>query len=159
MFGDFAYLDLYSGYDGIAINLYPGNNTPGLSDREEAVLREAHATTGKPVIIGEWSVPAVDSGLYDDPSTLDWSWPQVVETQTDRGRQAACVTLDFHNLTFIIGAHWFIWKDFDSEKRRANRGLHTADGKPYVELANALRAVHEKLGPALIYRPAASPPQ
>lgn len=152
MFGDFSYLDLYAAYDGIAVNLYPDNNEPGLSAEEIAVVRRAHEETGKPVIIGEWSVPAIDSGLYDDLDHLDWSWPQVVETQTDRGRQAACIALDFHNLPFVVGAHWFTWRDFDSEKRRANRGLHRADGVPYRELAEALRGVHAKMGPSLRWR-------
>jgi len=156
MFGDFDYIDLYAAYDGIAINLYPDNDEPGLSDDEIAVLNEAYAWTGKPIVIGEWSVPALDSGLYDAPDKLDWSFPQTVPTQSDRARQAACIALDFYNLPFIVGAHWFTWRDFDSEKRRANRGLLTADDKPYADLLEALKHVHEKMGPAVSY-PRATP--
>jgi hypothetical protein len=153
MFGDFDYLDLYSSFDAIAVNRYPDNNTPGLDERTVELLRTVHRQTGRPIIIGEWSVPALDSGLYDDPDRLDWSWPQTVETQTDRARQAACVTTDFYNLPFMIGAHWFIWYDFDSEKRKANRGIFTAKDEPYVEVIDALARAHERIGPAVLSDP------
>jgi len=157
MFGDSAYVDLYARYDAIAVNRYPSNNEPGLSQETVARLREIHERSGRPIIIGEWSVPALDSGLYDDPDLLDWSFPQTVPTQTDRARQAACVTIDFYNLPFVIGAHWFIWYDFDSPERRANRGLFTADGQPYVELIDALARAHEQIGAPVLADPYSAP--
>jgi len=153
MFNDFGYLDLYSRFDAVAINCYPGNNEPRIDEWTIDRLRAAHELTGRPIIIGEWSVPSLDSGLYNDPDNLDWSWPQTVETQTDRARQAACVTTEFYNLPFIIGAHWFIWYDFDSERRKANRGLFTAEDEPYVEVIDELARAHEKIGPAVLSDP------
>jgi hypothetical protein len=139
-------LDLYAAYDGIALDMYPANRAPGLDESERAILKLVHEKTGKPILIGEWSVPAVDSGLYDDAAKLDWSWTEVVETQGHRARQAACVTVDFHNLPFVVGAHWFIWGDVDSPERKANRGLFKAGGQhggqtggePWKELQEAL---------------------
>jgi hypothetical protein len=153
MFDDFDYVDLYSRFDAIAINCYPGNNEPGLDEWTIDRLRTVHESTGRPIIIGEWSVPSLASGLYDDPGNLDWSWPQAVNTQTDRARQAACVTIDFYNLPFVVGAHWFIWYDFDSERRQANRGLFTAEGEPYLEVIDALASAHEKIGPGVLLDP------
>lgn len=142
-------LDLYLPYDGIVVNIYPANQQPGLSEDERSVLRLVHAKTGKPMIIGEWSVPAADSGLYDNPDKLDWSWNEVVPTELDRARQAAQVALDFYNLPFLVGAHWFIWRDIDSEKRQANRGLFRSNGEPWSQLTDALAATHGAMGSAV----------
>jgi hypothetical protein len=151
MLGDAAdwprVLDLYAAYDGVAVNLYPKNREPGLSAREREVLEGVHRATGRPLIIGEWSIPAVDSGLYDG-SRLDWSWDEAVETQGQRARQAARVSVDFYNLPFLVGAHWFTWRDFDSERRRANRGLFGTDGRPWAELQQHLARAHRHIAAA-----------
>ena len=141
-----SYLGAYAPVcDGIAVNIYPRNQSPGLAEDERTILARFHEISGKPVLITEWSVPALDSGLYDDDANLDWSFPEAVETQADRGRQAACVTADFYNLSFVVGAHWFTWRDFDSGKRKANRGLFRSNGEPWRELRAALAGVHGRL--------------
>lgn len=134
-------LDLYSGFDGVGFNIYPANLSAGLNESERATLELIHERTGKPVIIGEWSVPALDSGLYNNPRRLDWSYPQAVETQRQRAAQSARILADFYNEPFVVGAHWFIWSDFDSPVRQANRGLFKASGEPWTELQQALRNV------------------
>lgn len=70
-------------------------------------------------------------------------------TQADRARQAAQVAVGFYNLPFLVGAHWFIWQDVDSEERQANRGLFKANGEPWSELIAALTAAHKAMGPAV----------
>jgi hypothetical protein len=140
-----GYLGDYRKCDGVAVNLYPANRSAGLSHSERAILSEIHRRTGKAILIGEWSVPALDSGLYANPAKLDWSYPETVETQADRARQAACVTADLHGLPFVVGAHWFTWRDADSPKRQANRGLFRFNGEPWRELLDALAAVHGRL--------------
>jgi hypothetical protein len=132
-------LDLYARYDGIGVNLYPGNTQPGLSPDETAFLRFVAERTGRPLLIAEWSVPAVDSGLYDPPAALDWSWNDAVATQGQRAAQADALTRAFYELPFVVGAHWFTWKDFDTDRRRANRGLFTAAGAPWKALQFRLR--------------------
>ena len=87
-------------------------------------------------------MPALDSGLYNNPKRLDWSYPQTVENQTQRARQAAQFSADLYNLPFLIGAHWFTWSDFDSPTRQANRGLFKANGEAWVELQEVLREVN-----------------
>jgi hypothetical protein len=59
-----------------------------------------------------------------------------------RARQAAQITADFFNEPYLVGAHWFIYGDFDSPEREANRGLVRSDGQPWDELVRELRAVH-----------------
>ncbi|HWH69482.1 MAG TPA: hypothetical protein VNT26_08865, partial [Candidatus Sulfotelmatobacter sp.] len=146
-FSDWAdLLDLFQAYDGIGVNMYPDNVVPGLGANERAALELIHQRTGKPLLVTEWSIPALDSRLYDNPAKLDWSWDCTVATQTERARQAARVALDQYNLPFVVGAHWFTWKDFNSEKRQANRGLVQANGQPWPELLQALGEVHTRLG-------------
>lgn len=137
-------IDLFSPYDAIAGNLYPQNRNVGLSEAERRYLRLLHEKTGKPVLVTEWSVPALDSGLYEGTKGLDWSLEAAVGTQTERARQAACALTEMLNMPFVIGAHWFIWQDYDNAKRRANRGLVKANGEPWTELQQALQAVNLK---------------
>lgn len=142
-------LDLYAAYDAIAVNLYPANQRPGLREDEKAIYRLAHEKTGLPVIVGEWSVPAADSGYYRNPEKLDWSFNELLETQQQRALQASQVSLDFFNMPFVVGSHWFIWMDVVNEQREANRGLFAPDGRPWREVADALAEVHHRMGVAL----------
>lgn len=139
-------LDLYRAYDGIGVNIYPDNNSAGLPAYARQVLDAVYQHTGKPIVIGEWSVPALDSELYENENKLDWSWPAAVATQAERSRQAAAVTLDYYNIPYLVGAHWFIWADIDSETREANRGLFRADKTtPWSDLQEALSDVHARI--------------
>ena len=139
-------MDLCASYDLVAVNFYPDNQTPGVGANGLTVLREVARRSGRPVIIGEWSVPAMDSNLYEQrKAALDWSFPQAVPTQTIRAQQAARITAEFFNEPYIVGAHWFIYSDFDSPQREANRGLVRSDGQPWEELVRELAAVHAKI--------------
>jgi len=138
----FEVLDLYRDFDAIAVNLYPSSTEAGLDASERQYLSEVHRRTGKPVLISEWSVPALDSGLYNNPEKLDWSYPQTVETEHDRALEAAAAEAYFYNQPFVIGAHWFTWEDIDSARRRANRGLFKANGEPWSELLSAMAQVN-----------------
>lgn len=139
-------IDLAAAYDVVAVNMYPSNRSPGADRQGIELLRMVHERTGRPLIIGEWSIPALDSGLYERKKAgLDWSWKQVVPTQTMRASQAAHVTAGYYNLPFVVGAHCFTWRDFDSAKREANRGLVRSDGTPYEELTTALTNIHRRI--------------
>ncbi len=140
------YLDIYAAaFDAIMINMYPENARYGLSDGMLEALAHVHAATGKPIFVTEWSVPGLDSGLYEDPDMLDFSWAKAVATQAERAEQARAVTYDFYNLPYVVGTHWFKWLDYDDASRRANRGLADPDGFLYAELWDALSAAHAAL--------------
>ena len=139
-------IDLCSAYDLVAVNLYPDNQETGLGPNAVSVLREVARRSGRPVIVGEWSVPALDSGLYEQKkAVLDWSFPQAMPTQAIRARQAASIAADFFNEPSVVGAHWFIYRDFDSPEREANRGLVRSNGQPWDELVSELEAVHKNM--------------
>jgi hypothetical protein len=137
----FENLDLYSGYDAIAVNAYPSNLSAGMAPGEREYLTLLHERTGKPLLVTEWSVPARDSGLYENYAHLDWSFPQTVATQQQRARQAAEYLAQLYDLPFVIGAHWFTWSDIDTKERQANRGLFKANNQPWTELQEALAGV------------------
>lgn len=139
-------IDLCSAYDIVACNLYPQNQEAGVGRAGLQVLREVARRTGRPVLIGEWSVPAMDSGLYEERKhALDWSFPQTVPTQEVRAAQAARTAADYYNEPYMVGAHWFIYRDFDTRQREANRGLVRGDGTPYQELTSALTSIHSTI--------------
>lgn len=144
--GVFDNLDLYEGFDGVAVNIYPSNDVWGLDMAERQYLTLMHEMTGKPLMICEWSVPALDSHLYDNPDKLDWSYPQVMKTQADRARQVGEVSADFYNMPFVVGAHWFSWGDFNHKTRQSNRGMFHNDGvTPWQEVQDALKDVNNRM--------------
>src|SRR5690606_1252543 len=82
-------IDLWSKYDIVCMNIYPDNNMIGFNAGEMEIMRKLYEGTGRPVMIGEWSVPSFDSGLYGFEKDslgrpLDWSWPQVLRTERER---------------------------------------------------------------------------
>lgn len=142
----FDYLDAYSSCDGIAVNLYPSNIDAGLSQTERDILAETYRRTHKPIIISEWSVPSLDSGFYTDPAKSSGSYAAAVDTQQDRARQAAKVTVDYYNSPYVVGEHWFTWDEFnDPGGKPSNRGLFRSDGQPWQMLQDALRSVNDKI--------------
>jgi beta-galactosidase GanA len=142
------YADLYAGFDAIALNLYPANFTYGLCPEERAFIEALHRRTGRPIMITEWSIPAVDSALYGarDKPPMDWSWNELVPSQAVRAVQAAAVTREFYDFPFVIGAHWFQYMDVDSAARKANRGIFHADKvTPWHELTTAMGEAHRDI--------------
>ncbi len=140
------HIDLCSSYDLVAVNLYPRHEAPGLGPTLRSVLDEVAARTGRPIVMGEWSVAAIDSGLYEEKKArLDWSYVQALPTQTMRARQAAWITADLYNHPAVVGAHWFTYQDIDSAAREANRGLVRSDGRPWEELVGELTGVHRQI--------------
>lgn len=142
--------DLWGKYDIICMNIYPDNNKIGFNPGELEVMRKLHEGTGRPVIIGEWSVPAIDSKLYEfgiDPFNrpLDWSYPQVLRTQQERGEAYDACIRQLASLDFMVGAGWFITFDVDKPDRRSNRGIIDRQYELYRELTDAMKKVHDDL--------------
>ena len=104
----------------------------------------------KPIIIGEWSVPAMDSKLYgfgEDPydRPLDWSWPQVMRSQSERAEVYRTCMLQLASKPYMIGAAWFKVLDVNSPSRRANRGLIDGEHQPYEEMIEVVRETNMEI--------------
>ncbi len=143
-------IDLWSRYDMICVNIYPQNLFVGFSKGELALLDWIHEKTGKPLIIGEWSVPAMDSELYDfgkDPfgRPMDWSWPQVMKDQTQRGEAYRTCMMQLASKPYMIGAGWFKVLDVNSYSRRANRGLINGEHQVYSEMIEAVSSTNKEI--------------
>ena len=143
-------IDLWSRYDVICVNIYPQNLYIGFSNGEMELLDWIHEKTGRPLIIGEWSVPAMDSKLYDlgeDPydRPLDWSWPQVMKTQSERGEVYRTCMMQLASKPYMIGAGWFKVLDVNSTTRRANRGLINSEHQEYSEMIQALYSTNAEI--------------
>lgn len=150
----FDLLDIYAeAYDGISINIYPGSLQVGLPGWAKDTIVKAHDISKKPIIIGEWSVAALDSGLYEDWTRMDWSFEEAFDTQEERAKQAEYVTAEFYNLPFVVGSHWYKWYDFSVSKpgsvdtsRNANRGVFDHTGlNPWTKLTGKLKDVHDRI--------------
>jgi len=140
-------IDLWGKYDIVCMNIYPDNNKIGFNPGELEIMKRLHEGTGRPVIIGEWSVPAIDSKLYEFGEDslgrpLDWSWPQVLRTQKERGEAYEICIKQLASLDFIIGAGWFKTLDVDTDIRRANRGIMNGKFVLYRDLVDAMKKSH-----------------
>jgi hypothetical protein len=143
-------VDLWGRYDIVCMNIYPDNNRIGFKPGELEIMRNLYEGTGRPVIIGEWSIPAIDSRLYEfgeDPHgrALDWSWPQVLRTQQERGEAYGICIKQLASLDFIVGAGWFITFDVDTQTRRANRGIFNSDLRLYRPLTDAMKKANNEV--------------
>lgn len=143
-------IDLWSKYDVVCVNIYPENLFSGFSKGELQILDWIHEKTGRPVLIGEWSIPAMDSGLYDLGKDsldrpLDWSWPQVVRNQKERGKSYRTCMMQLASRPYMLGAAWFKVLDVDSPTRRANRGLINAHNQPYSDFVEIFSETNHEI--------------
>lgn len=147
-------IDLWGKYDIVCMNIYPDNNMIGFNPGEIEIMKMLHKGSNRPIIIGEWSVPAIDSKLYEfgkDPydRPLDWSWPQVLRTQKERGEAYKVCIKQLASLDFIIGAGWFITYDVDNDKRRSNRGIINNKFELYQELVDSMKSANDDIKRAM----------
>jgi len=118
----------------------------GLGPAMRRAILAAAERTDRPIIFGEWSVPALDSGLYrQTKAKLDWSFSECASNQRIQGSQAKHILADFFNHPSVVGAHWFTYFDPDSSIRQANRGLVRANGQPWQTLVGELTQMHGRI--------------
>jgi agarase len=104
-------------------------------------LDTMHRLTGKPLLIGEFSYRAADSGL---PNTLPPFFPTLA-TQADRAHALGTYLRRVIARPYLLGAHWFQYMDqpatgrFDGENQ--NFGLVTITDDLWPEVTDRLRSV------------------
>jgi hypothetical protein len=140
--------------DAVSVNYY-NRWTP---DKEH--LTHWHTWSGKPCLITEFYVKAVDSGL---PNSTGAGW--LVKTQADRGAFYQNFTLALLESKSCVGWHWFKYIDNDPTDKKAdasnkdsNKGILNLRGEPYQPLLDAMRDLNSRVFP-LIERMDRKPPQ
>ena len=104
-------------------------------------LAEVHALCGRPMMITEWSFPALDAR----PST--YGAGMRVETQAERAAATELCLKTLLSLPFVVGNDYFMWLDQPAEgisrlfPEDSNYGLVNEEGKPYEELTAMFRRV------------------
>ncbi|MCX7012302.1 MAG: beta-galactosidase [Candidatus Sumerlaeota bacterium] len=104
------------------------------------VFQELHQKCGRPLMITEWSFPALDAGL---PSTRGAG--QRFRTQAERAEASRIYLTTILRLPFMVGSDYFMWSDEPPQGVRStfpensNYGLVNVDDKPYPLLTEALR--------------------
>lgn len=111
-------------------------------------------TVKRPMIITEWSFPALDAGL---PSMNGAG--QRFRTQTERTAATSLFARTMLSLPFLIGYDYFMWVDEPALgistpfPEDSNYGLVNEEGVPYVLLTDMFTALHREAG-AWRFKPA-----
>jgi hypothetical protein len=117
-----------------------------------------HRLAGKPLLIGEFSYRAADSGL---PNTLPPFFPTLA-TQTERAHALGTYLRRVLARPYLLGAHWFQYMDqpatgrFDGENQ--NFGLVTITDDLWPEVTDRLRAVSATAAPRRLLAPGGGRP-
>ena len=119
--------------DVISLNHYP-RSFEAIKEK----IRDLHAVSGKPILIGEFSVRGKDSGL---PNTKGGG--VLVATQRDRGQWYRRFVCDLLGEPYIVGYHWFRWVDEPKEGRfdgeNSNVGLVDINNRPYKDFIDQVK--------------------
>ena len=115
----------WSNYDIIAVNSYPMSvwGDTVFTERQMDLIRLAHRATGRPVVLTEWGVQAMDIAMQSPSATL---W-----TQAERGRgYGKALRQVVEELPFVAGVVAFGFQNLaDSEGQ--GWGLVDNEGRPY----------------------------
>ena len=107
-------------------------------------LKKLHATTGRPIMLTEFSFKARDSGL---PNTRGAGQP--VATQQDRADHFDRYVTGLAELPFVVGYHWFQYSDQPAEGRfdgeNSNYGVVNGSDEPWTVLAERMKQVNSRL--------------
>ncbi len=126
-------------------NVWLPDGTGGVVERVPRQLAEYHAVVRKPMILTEWSFPALDSGL-----PCKHGAGMRVDTQEQK---AACYRI-FANamadLPFVVGYHYFMWMDepalgiSSTFPEDSNYGLVNEQDEPYDVFTKVVTEVNRQ---------------
>ena len=147
----------------VATGTMPDGRTAPLPE----VLERFHELGGRPMMVTEWSFPALDSGL---PCTNGAG--QRFRTQAERARASDVYARTILGMPFMIGYDYFMWPDEPALgitsvfPENSNYGLVSGTGVPYEQLAAVLSRINAEAGglrrqgpyqPPAAHAPAAAP--
>lgn len=152
--------------DVVTFNCYPmadldeGQVYTGFGKNGERVtdhFAKYYAYVKRPMLITEWSFPALDAGL---PSVHGAG--QRFRTQTERTAATSLFARTMLSLPFLLGYDYFMWVDEPALgistpfPEDSNYGLINEDGVPYPQLTEMFTALHREAG-AWRFKPAPAP--
>jgi hypothetical protein len=115
-------------------------------DGFEEDLRRCYAQAGKPLMITEWSFPALDAGL-----PCNRGGGQRVATQRDRAKAFTVFQTLLFSTAFVVGSDFFMWVDEPSLgisstfPEDCNYGLVNEQDEPYIELTGAASTLNPEV--------------
>lgn len=125
--------------DVISLNTYPRIDIErGVPAHYIRYLRECHKKCGKPMMLTEWSFPALDAGL-----PCKHGAGMRVDTQAQKTKCFTHYQTLLFSLPFMIGSNYFMWADepalgiSKTFPEDSNYGLVNVKGKPYKLLTEA----------------------
>jgi len=125
--------------DIVSLNTYPRIDVDrGIPPSLVEFLRERHAKCGRPMMITEWSFPALDAGL-----PCQHGAGMRVDTQVQKTRCFEFYQTLLFSLPFMVGSNYFMWVDEPAEgihhafPEDSNYGLVNVLGEPYKLLTEA----------------------
>ena len=113
------------------------------SARVADVFSELHARTGRPLLVTEWSFPALDSGL-----PCKHGAGQRFRTQELRVKASELFAKTMLALPFMLGYNYFMWVDqppeglSDAFPEDSNYGLVRENGEAYGGLTSMFARLH-----------------
>ena len=138
--------------DILTFNIYPeadlDRNVMRWSDGRLMTddIAKVYGWAKRPVLITEWSFPALDAGL---PSTNGAG--QRFLTQKERAAATELCAKTFLSLPYLVGYDYFMWVDepFNGISKafpeNSNYGLVSEKGVPYPEITDMFRRLHAEV--------------
>lgn len=130
--------------DIVSFNIYPRIDVErGVPESVLKTISQWHRAAGKPMMITEWSFPALDT---DRPSIHGAGMR--VDTQVQRAQCFTHFQSALFRLPYMVGSDYFMWADepaqgiSDSFPEDSNYGLVNEMDEPYLEITQAARAVN-----------------
>lgn len=150
---DAAWLQAGATCDVVTVNVYPR-----LDLRSERVLgndehlRSRFALCRKPIIVTEWSFPALDAkDSTGRPLPSVHGAGMRVDTQEQRARCYAIMQRSLFNLPFVIGSHYFMWCDepalgiSSTFPEDSNYGLVSENDEPYPAITSSAARINPQM--------------
>lgn len=141
--------------DIVSLNIYPHLDLESEDTSEiESFLCDVQRRAGKPMMITEWSFPALDAvDSTGRPLPCKHGAGMRVDTQEQKTRCCELLQRLLFRLPFMVGSDYFMWSDepalgiSSSFPEDSNYGLVSENNQPYKELTS----MFAELNP-LVYR-------
>ncbi|MBN1346161.1 MAG: beta-galactosidase [Phycisphaerae bacterium] len=133
--------------DIVSLNTYPRIDVDrGVPPGYIKFLEDCHAKCRRPMMLTEWSFPALDAGL---PSKHGAGMR--VDTQAQKTKCFEHYQRLLFSLPFMVGSNYFMWADEPAEgisstfPEDSNYGLVNVKGQPYKLLTEACRRLNARV--------------